>query len=628
MLASGLSLLAVAILAVAAFGIGRPMVRGLKVAEGDSLATGVLSVAAGLIAAGLLLAALGMIGCLYRQVIGTLTLAAAFWGIGELGRANGSRVLRAAGRVTGEQSRREAGDGPPALVGRGLVALVGVAVFATAVAALAPPTAGDALCYHLELPKVFLREHAIVYLPDSDNSTYPLLIEMLYLWALSIDGPVTAQLVHYGLGILLGLAAVLLASPIVGRAWAWCAGGLTLLVPGVGNQMAAPLNDVGLAAFTTLALAAWWRACVEEEHPHWCLLSGWFLGGALGTKHLALVFALVSAAVFAGYAWRQAAWRRVFAGAATTLVVAASISGVWYLRAAWHHGNPVYPFFQEAIAGGGRPTLAADKAPLGRGLLNLPAAPWAITMHPERFGGRGHQLGVLFLAVLPGLAVCRRLRGMSLLLEICLGYFVCWYFLRQNVRFLLPLVPLAGVAVVWVMIEARRLPCWPRRLFAVAMAGMLLANTAVSVRRNRDRAAVALGLESRDAYLSRCEPSYEVALWANSLGPQVRLLSMEQRTFYFNGPTTRENLYRRRTAYDRSLASPRDLSRRLRDDGFTHLLLADSTGGTGIHYNQTLSRLVERAIDGDGGATLECLTQHTFEDADGAVRRYRLMALR
>ena len=29
----------------------------------------------------------------------------------------------------------------------------------------APPTAGDALCYHLELPKVFLQRHAITMLP-------------------------------------------------------------------------------------------------------------------------------------------------------------------------------------------------------------------------------------------------------------------------------------------------------------------------------------------------------------------------------------------------------------------------------------------------------------------------------
>ena len=626
MLASCLSLLAVAIMAAAAYGVGRPLIRGLKLAEGDGLAVGVLSVAAGLIAASLVLVALGMTGLVYRQVIGMLTLAAAFWGVGKLGRAYANRTRQRIDEAREESS--PISDQPSVLVRRGLIALTVVAAIGILIAALAPPTAGDALCYHLELPKQFLHEHALAYLPDTDNSTYPLLVEMLYLWALAIDGPVAAQLVHCGLGVLLALAVVLLATPLVGRPWGWCAGSLTLLVPGVGNQMAAPLNDVGMATFTTLALAAWWRACVDEEHIHWYLLTGWFLGGALGTKHLAIVFAFVSAVVFASYAWRQRAWRRVTAGAATTLVVAVSVSGIWYVRAAWHHGNPVYPFFQETITGSGKVTLPVDKAPLGRGAVNFAIAPWAVTMHPERFGGRGHQLGIVFLAALPGLAACRRLRGLGLLLQIGLGYFIGWYLLRQNVRFLVPLVPLISVAVVWVWMECRRLPAWPRRLFALAMAAMLLCNAAISLRRARDKAAVAFGWETRDSYLSRCEPTYAIAAWANALDPRMQLLSVEQRTFYFAGRATRESLYRRRTGYDRQLGRPSDLSRRLRDDGFTHLLLADALSGSGIRYNPTLSRLVERAIEEDGTASLECLAHHEFEDADGALRRYRLIALR
>lgn len=630
MLASCLSLLAVAIIAAAAYGVGRPVIRGLKLAEGDRLATGVLSVAAGLVAASLALMMLGMVGCLYRHAIGTLTLAAAFWGVGELGRAysclSRSGIRENPVPTVHCQTSHEASHG--ALLPRAMIVLTMIAATGILIAALAPPTAGDALCYHLELPKQFLSEHALVYLPDSENSTYPLLVEMLYLWALAIEGPVAAQLVHCGLGILLALGAVLLGTPLVGRPWSWSAGCLTLLVPGVSNQMAAPLNDIGLAAFTTLTLATWWRACVDEEHTHWFLLSGWFLGGALGTKHLGIVFALVAAAVFAGYAFRQAAWRRVIKGAATALVVAVSVSGVWYVRAAWHHGNPIYPFFQETITGTGKATLPPDKAPLGRGAVNLALAPWAVTMHPERFGGRGHQLGVVFLAALPGLVVCRRLRGLGLLLQLCLGYFICWYLLRQNVRFLLPLVPLACVAVVWVWMECRRLPAWPRRFVALAMAALLLFNVAVCLRRARDKAAVALGWETRDSYLSRCEPTYAIALWANALDPRMRLLSVEQRTFYFAGRATRESLYRRRTGYDRRLASPRDLSLRLRNDGFTHLLLAESDDSSGIRYNSTLSRLVDRAIEADGGASLESLAQHQFEDADGAVRRYRLFALR
>jgi hypothetical protein len=617
---------------VAAYGIGRPLIRGLKLAEGDGLAEGVLSVAAGLVAASLVFVALGLAGWLYREAVGVFSLAAAFWGVGEIGRTwtlgRAGRGDRQRDKPASEQPGGWFAHEPPAWLDRGLLALSAAALILTLIAALAPPTAGDALCYHLELPKQFLREHSIAYLPDTDNSTYPLTVEMLYLWALVLDGPVGAQLVHCGLGVLLALATVLLATPLVGRRWGGCAGCLTLLVPGISNQMTAPLNDVGLAAFTTLALACWWRACVDEEHSHWYLLAGWMLGAALGTKHLAILFALVGLAVFAGYAWRQGAWRRVLGGAASTLVVAISVGGVWYVRAAWHHGNPVYPFFQEKISGEGRPTLPADKTPLGRGAVNLALAPWMVTMFPERFGGRGHQLGVVFLAALPGLFVCRRLRGLSLLLEICLGYFVCWYLLRQNVRFLLPVVPPACVAVVWVLSEARRLPVWPRRLFALTMSAVFLFSVAIGARRVCDKAAVALGLETRDSYLSRCEPSYAIALWANSLGLRTHILSVEQRLFYFTGQATRESIYRRRTGYHERLTSPRDLSRQLRRDGFTHVLLADAIRGEGIRYNPTLRCLVEEAIGADGGATLECLAEHDFQDADGVTRRYRLVALR
>src|SRR5258708_3718188 len=82
-----------------------------------------------------------------------------------------------------------------------LSGLASCVLFGSLLSALAPPTACDAMCYHLELPKRFLEQHALVYLPDSDNSTYPMLVEMWYLWALALDGGTAAQLVHWCLGI-------------------------------------------------------------------------------------------------------------------------------------------------------------------------------------------------------------------------------------------------------------------------------------------------------------------------------------------------------------------------------------------------------------------------------------------
>ena len=637
MLETLMSLAAVATIAAAAYGLGRPLVRALGVGEDDGLAIGVWSIAAGLVAGGLAMVALGLLSLLSKALIGVFTLAAGFWGLGQLSRAYLERdERRRLGLATRPAPIDESPENqPPRWVSRGTMLLAAAAAIGSFVSAAAPPTAGDALCYHLELPKRFLLDGAITYLADHDNSTYPLLAEMWYLWALALDGSVAAQMVHWALGLLLALATALLAEPIVGRPWGRCAGCLMLLVPGVTNEMTAPLNDVALAAFTTLSLAAWNKAAVNDENPRWFVLAGWMLGAALGVKHLAILFAAAVGMAAAWQTWRRPDLRRkLLVGAATVAVVAASVGGVWYLRAAWHHGNPVYPFFHEHLASSQaaptvRPTLPADKAPLGRTPWALAAAPWQITMHPERFGGRGHQLGLLFLATLPGLFVCRRLRGMDSLLIAAAAYFVGWFLLRQNVRFLLPLAPLLCAPVVWVWIEMRRMPVGPAVIVALVSLAIACIGASAAVKRCRDCLAVACGLESRESYLHRREPTYAAARIANALlPPDARILSQEHRAFYINARVTRENIYRRRTGYDRGIESPEQLCNRLLAAGFTHLLLAESLNDAGIRYNDTLVRLAAVGSRKQSNAAFDVLADYRFQDDDDAIRRYRLVALK
>jgi hypothetical protein len=219
------------------------------------------------------------------------------------------------------------------------------------------------------------------------------------------------------------------------------------------------------------------------------------------------------------------------------------------------------------------------------------------------------------------------------LLALAAIYAALWYGLRQNLRFLLPIVPPLVVAAVWVWIELRRLPLLPAALTTAAMLGMLALGAAAPVRRARDKAAVALGIESRAAFLARNEPTWRATQWANlELGPEDRLLSQDQRAFYFAGDVVRENIYRRRTAYDQSIEQPTELGQRLRDAGFTHLLLAESGDEQGISFDATLSRLVdeqllaERHVD-PRYRMLRLVTEYEFADADGP-RRYRLIGLR
>jgi hypothetical protein len=624
------SLWALGLLLLASYGVGQVAVRALDVDSDDWLAETVWSLAFGLVMWGLLLLSLGLASCLYRPLIGVLTCSSSLVAVGALVRRLYPSANERSSSPAGLPLCRPGGefDRPPLWLIRLGLALSLMAGAGSLIGALAPSIDGDALCYHLDLPKLFLSRHAI-FLPDfNDHGTFPLLVEMWYLWAMALDSGVAAQLVHWALGILLAAAGVLLARNVIGG-WSVLVAPLVLLTPGISNQMAAPLNDVGLAFLTTLALSAWRRATLDDDGPRWFAACGIMLGAAASTKYTALLFA---AALCGTAVWQlcQVRGRRLelLQGILVASVIAAAIAGPWYARAVWHRGNPVYPFFSQYLGESAPEALPQRKTPHGWDVASLVSIPWQMTMRPDRFGGRGHQLGALFLLALPGLAFARRLRGLGTLLLVAAIYFLFWYALRQNVRFLYPLVPLLSVAVVWVAMELRRFPPQPRWLAGVILGGTASLGAVVPLMRSADRLAVVVGWESRDAYLLRAEPSYAAASTANALlNPTDRLLSQDYRNFYFAGEVVREAVYRRATRYDEQLGDDLCLSQWLRAGGFTHLLLADARG-SGIRFNQRLAELVAAEEAQTVGSRFKCLIDYEIADRDGAVRRYRLMQIR
>ena len=628
------SLIVLLLIALASYGLGSVLFRGLRLDVQDRFSEFIFSITLGLIAAGTALALLGLVGLLYAPLIGVLTLAGAFWTVG---------ICLQPGRSASKTATDDIGDGGDVAEhsdvgpsGRLLWFAASVAVVASLgalVGAAAPTTAGDALCYHLELPKAFLADHRLAFYPYSENSTFPLLVEMWFLWGIALDGPVAAGLVHWLLGLLFAGATVVLATPVVGRRWGWIAGCIALLVPGVTNQMTAPMNDLGLALTTTVALAAWWRAVMLEEGRRWLLVAGIAAGGALATKYLALLFALAMAAGCLWVAWRKGHKRQlVIESVAVIAVVAASTAGLWYVRAAWHRGNPVYPFLTEVFVPEGpmytdaHETLPESKSRLGRTLWGPVTAAWHVTMDPDRLGGRSHQPGVLFLAMLPGLLLVRRLRGLGTLLIIGVAYWLVWYLLRQNVRFLLPVIPIGAIAVVWVIAEMRRFPmsaCWAGTgLVCVILAAYAL----VAAERNKEQLAVATGFQSRDSYLTEVEPTWQAAAASNvSFGEHGHLLSLDYRAYYFDCPVTREKVYRRYTGYDRAIERPDQLAPLLRQAGFTHLLLARNLSEEGVQFDPTLPQLVAANRATRGSEAFPVLWDYTFDDVDGGRREYQLV---
>ncbi len=621
MLASLHALAALTVLVLAAWGIGQRLLRALDLVDDrETLEFLAWSTASGLVLGTLGIALLGLASLWYRPLITGVVVLLAIDGWRTL-----TPVLRLPRLKPTDEGPHHA---PPAWLQRGLACCVGVVLLSSLSGALAPPTAGDALCYHLELPKRYLIEHAWVDLSDHENGTFPLLCELGYLAGLCLGSDATAALLHWFWGVMLAVGSLLLAEPLVGRSWARVVAALVLSVPGVNNQMTAPLNDVALAALTTLALAAWWRAAILDRGAAWYVLAGVLLGGAVGVKFVALPMIVAVGVVWLVRGASQAhdtrrAW---LSGAVTIATVAISVGGVWYVRSAWYRGDPVYPFLtSQAVTQ--HESLPAHKRPLGDSALALATAPWQLTMHSERLGGRSHQWGPLLLMLVPGVVLVRRLHGLGVLLAIAGVYGLVWFMLRQNIRFLLPIAPLLVVPSVWVVQEMFNWPAAPRRVALLVTSLMIVLLTAIPVYRARNTARVALGLESRDDYVQRVEPTARVAQFLREhVGSDTHILSEEQRAFYLPGRVTREALYRRRTHYDEQLASPTELGEQLRRDGFTHLLLAEAADGDPSCYSGRLRELVERACSA-GDRTLRTLETFSSSDAEQGVRHYRLVCL-
>jgi hypothetical protein len=579
-----ISLFAFIALAIAAFGLGRPLLRWIGVADDDRLAMVAFSIGLGLTVAGAALLLLGLAGALYLPLLGVLTMLCCCWGLVEIGLVwfRVKEPLPAEFRPPADPWEPP-GESPWPVPRRWLLIVVWTAAAlvctVSLVNALAPPTTTATLSCQLESAKRFLVEHRLARLPAVDLATRPLLVDMWYLWALVFDSGVCARLVHWGLGILLLLATVVLATPLVGRPWAWVAGGLVVLTPAINQQMSLPVESVALAAFCTLALAAWSQAVFDGGSRPWFIVAGLMAGGALGVHYAA---ALLAPALAGAWAWsalrRRERHRRLLRGGAIAILLAIGIGALCRL-------------------------LSLGPAAKSACLAALP-----------------DHLGAVLLAATPGLLLVRRLRGLGTLLLAALVYAALTFSLSDDARLLFPAVPVLSVAAVWVWIELPRFSPVAQRIGAAALTVTIACSIALSLLRSPDALAVALGLEDREEYLLRHEPTYVAATIANhALRNNARLLSQERQAFYFDCPVTWENPLGSAIHGKASALSVQETVERLRRAGFTHLLVTETAPAEPWPAVSLLRRVADAT---------PTLADYSFRTADGSVRHYRLVMLR
>ncbi len=588
------------------YGVGAALLGSLRSAGGSASASGprpspaldlASACALGAGAWSLLWLALGLIG-LYRTSAALLALAC---GLALAAQAVFRSLMTSGVRRTGEWVRWE--PSPLTFVA---AALAGLPVALAFMSSLAPPTAKDALQYHLSLPKAFVAAGGIVDVPDSIANYFALGAEMHGLWAMLVGRIVSPRAGEAAFGaVMFAFFPLLLAAVYgwarergLGRDWAWLAAAMVAGVPTVFEVAGSGYVDLALALYVTFAIRAvghWWDALDRASLAEAALALGFALSVKLTAGFVVFVFTLLVLLRI----------RRTDPGdprARETLVVglaapaaALALGCPWYLRTWARTGSAVFPFFANVWPGrapGWDPQrsamLVGFNALYGgaeKSLVDYLLTPLSLSLMGQREIATFYE-GVLGVSFLLGVALVvwawasGRLDPELKIAAVAAGaFFVWWLASVQVLRYLLPALPLLAVvsagagASLTSSGQVGRSLRWALALSVLAGEVVIMAWIAAD-----DPLLAVVGAEPRGAYLGRRLDYYAYYRLINTSLPadaKVWLVDVRRDTYHLERPYVGDYLFEDYTlrTWIEAAHNGADVQRRARAAGITHVLI-------------------------------------------------------
>lgn len=229
-----------------------------------------------------------------------------------------------------------------------LLVIIFLLAFINLIGALGPELGFDALWYHLILPKLYLENHSIFYIPGGllYYSAMPKLGEMLYIGALSFGDEILGKIIHYAFGILSCLALYRLSRKFYSQTISFLIVLIfysNLVVAWESITAYIDLTRTFFEIMTLWAFMNWWK----KEERKWLVMSSLMLGLAITTKLLAvgslMVFTMLLAYKFIGDTNKNA--RSFITNILVYWCIAFIVPAPWFIFSYIHTDNPIYPFF-------------------------------------------------------------------------------------------------------------------------------------------------------------------------------------------------------------------------------------------------------------------------------------------
>lgn len=213
------------------------------------------------------------------------------------------------------------------------------------IGALGPEHAFDALWYHLTLPKIYLENHRLEYIPGGlfYYSTMPQFTEMLYLVSIALGNEIIAKIIHFSFGILSLIVLYKLSRKFFSQKLSV----LCLLIFSSNLVFAwesiTAYIDLTRTFFEVLALERFLNF-LEKKEKKFLFQSAFVLGFAIATKLLALgslgIFTLLLIILE-----RTRTLKLSIKDILVYWYISILIVLPWLIFAFVNTQNPVYPFF-------------------------------------------------------------------------------------------------------------------------------------------------------------------------------------------------------------------------------------------------------------------------------------------
>ncbi|MCI0359759.1 MAG: hypothetical protein L0211_14885 [Planctomycetaceae bacterium] len=493
-----------ALILIAAYGLGRPVIRQLRLAaECTPLELTIFELAVGLSGLSTIVLVIGLAGWLRQTWLLWLVVFAL--------------VTSAVWHVFRDRRSRNATKG--AAYRSAHSALVWLAVPFVVILLLGaclPPWDFDVREYHLQVPKEWLAQGQITFLPHNVYGNMPLAAEMHALLAMGLwpgengwfYGALAGKVVIAAFTVLAALAIYSAGERLAGRAGGTIAAVVFISHPWVVHVSVSGLNDGVLACYVFLAFYSMWLA---RRGACSFLLPGLLAGAAAAIKYPGLAFAVAPLAVWAlirvgrisnpsqSAAFDHSSFAADGMQFRPTVAIALFVTGVllgggaWYVKSAVLTGNPVYPLAYNLFDGATRTPekdaqwRTAHQVPPDAQGRRYPPAQLASSL--ARIAGRDDLASPLVLPLLAAAAIAAviarssptphsALRTPHLVLPAALALILIlavWWLLSHRIdRFLLPAWPFAALPAALAATIEDRWWRWTLRLVLIVGMGYCL----------------------------------------------------------------------------------------------------------------------------------------------------------